>query len=126
MASGLSTTTRFGAIVLAVGVLGGVLAARSGQLLQEAMATVAPAQSSQVAAMARRVAAGDLQAALALLEPGLREAVAPLARQAFMGGFEAVLQVAGVAALLFALLVGVLLSRPLPAMQEGLMAEGRP
>lgn len=126
MASGLSTTTRFGAIVLAIGVLGGVLAARSGQLLQEAMATVAPAQSSQVAAMATRVAAGDLQAALALLEPGLREAVAPLARQAFMGGFEAVLQVAGVAALLFALLVGVLLSRPLPAMQEGLMAEGRP
>ena len=123
MASGLSTTTRFGAIVLAIGGLGGVLAARSGQLLYEAMAAVAPGQSGQVAAMAIRVAAGDLQAALALLEPGLRETVAPLARQAFIGGFDAVLQVAGVAALLFAVLVGVLLSRPLPAMPEVLLAE---
>lgn len=75
--------------------------------------------------MATRVAAGDLHAALALLEPRLRETVAPLARQAFIGGFEAVLQVAGVAALLFAVLVGVLLSRPLPAMPEGLLAEGQ-
>jgi len=125
MASGLSTTTRFGAIVLAIGVLGGVLAARSGQLLYEAMAAVAPAQLGQVAMMATRVAAGDLPAALALLDPGLRDTVAPLARQAFVGGFEAVLQVAGVAALLFAVLVGVLLSRPLPAMQEGLLAEGQ-
>ncbi|WP_447738440.1 MFS transporter [Pseudomonas laurentiana] len=123
MASGLSTTTRFGAIVLAIGALGGVLAARSGQLLYEAMAAVAPAQLSQVAAMTTRVAAGDLQAALAMLDPGLRAAVGPLARQAFMGGFEAVLQVAGVTALLFALLVGVLLSRPLPAMQETLLTQ---
>lgn len=112
MASGLSTTTRFGAIVLAIGVLGGVLAARSGQLLHEAMAVLAPAQLDQVAAMATRVAAGDLQAALAMLDPGLREAVAPLARQAFIGGFGAVLQTAGFAALLFAIVVGVLLSRP--------------
>jgi hypothetical protein len=87
------------------------------------MAAVAPGQSGQVAAMTTRVAAGDLQAALALLEPGLRETVAPLARQAFIGGFEAVLQVAGVAALLFAMLVGVLLSRSLPAVPEVLLAE---
>ncbi|MNF10390.1 hypothetical protein D3C80_2113120 [compost metagenome] len=51
--------------------------------------------------------------------------MAPLARQAFMGGFEAVLQVAGVAALLFAVLVGTLLSRPLPALQEALVADGQ-
>ncbi len=126
MASGLSTTTRFGAIVLAIGLLGGVLAARSGQLLHEALVAVAPSQVGQVAAMATRVAAGDLQAALALLEPGLREAVAPLARQAFMGGFEAVLQVAGLAALVFAVVVGVLLSRPLPATQETLLAQSQP
>ncbi|MGC9745212.1 MFS transporter [Pseudomonas capeferrum] len=125
MASGLSTTTRFGAIVLAIGVLGGVLATRSGQLLYDSMAAVAPAQLGQVAAMATRVAAGDLQAALAVLEPGLREAVAPLARQAFMGGFEAVLQAAGVAALLFAVLVGTLLSRPLPSLQDALVADGQ-
>lgn len=124
MASGLSTTTRFGAIVLAIGVLGGVLAARSGQLLHEAMAAVAPAHLGEVATMATRVAAGDLQAALAVLDPGLREAVAPLARQAFIGGFEAVLHVAGVAALLFAVLVGVLLSQPLPALQDARLTEG--
>jgi len=114
MASGLSTTTRFGAIVIAIGVLGGVLAARSGQLLREAISTLAPEHLGKVSAMATRVAAGDLQAALSLLDPGLREAVAPLARQAFAGGFEAVLLTAGVVALSFAVVVGVLLGRPLP------------
>lgn len=114
MASGLSTTTRFGAIVIAIGVLGGVLAARSGQLLREAVAGVAPEQLGKVSGMATRVAAGDLQAALLLLEPGLREVVAPLAREAFAGGFEAVLVTAGVVALIFAVVVGVLLGRPIP------------
>ncbi|MGE7993450.1 MFS transporter [Pseudomonas sp. NPDC089554] len=117
MASGLSTTTRFGAIVLAIGILGGILASRSGQLLREAVAGVAPEQLDKVGDMAARVAAGDLPAALALLEPGLREALAPLARQAFIGGFETVLHSAGIAALLFAVVVGVLLGRPLPALQ---------
>lgn len=114
MASGLSTTTRFGAIVIAIGLLGGVLAARSAQLLRDAMAALAPEQLGKVSAMATRVAAGDLQAALSLLELGLREAVAPLAQQAFAGGFEAVLLTAGVVALVFAAVVGVLLGRPLP------------
>jgi hypothetical protein len=118
MASGLSTTTRFGAIVLAIGVLGGILAARSGQLLREAMAGVAPQAVDKVGEMATRVAAGDLPAALALLEPGLREVVAPVARGAFVGGFEAVLLTAGVAALIFAVVVGVLLRRPLPQVNE--------
>jgi EmrB/QacA subfamily drug resistance transporter len=118
MASGLSTTTRFGAIVLAIGVLGGILAARSGQLLREAMAGVAPQAVDKVGEMATRVAAGDLPAALALLEPGLREVVAPVARGAFVGGFEAVLLTAGVAALVFAVVVGVLLRRLLPQVNE--------
>ncbi|MNM33482.1 Multidrug resistance protein stp [compost metagenome] len=113
MASGLSTTTRFGAIVLAIGVLGGVLAARSAALLRESMASLAPEQVGKVGDMATRVAAGDLQAALAVLDPALRAAAAPLAQQAFIGGFEAVLYTAGIAALVFALIVGVLLSRPL-------------
>lgn len=112
MASGLSTTTRFGAIVLAIGVLGAVLAARTGQLMKEAMAVVAPAHLGEVTAMATRVAAGDLAAALAMLDPALRVEVAPLARQAFIGGFESVLHVAGIAAMVFAIVVGVLLSRP--------------
>jgi len=117
MASGLSTTTRFGAIVIAIGVLGGVLAARSGQLLRESMAGLAPEHLGKVAAMAARVAAGDLQAALSLLDAGVRDAVAPLARQAFAGGFEALLQVAGGIAFVMALVVGLLLSRPLPQLE---------
>jgi len=120
MASGLSTTTRFGAIVIAIGVFGGVLAARSGQLLREAMAGVAPEHLGKVSGMATRVAAGDLQAALSLLDPRLREAVAPLARHAFAGGFEAVLLTAGAVALVFAVVVGVLLGRPLP--EDGVQA----
>jgi len=115
MASGLSTTTRFGAIVIAIGLLGGVLAARSAQLLREAMAGLAPEQLGKVSAMATRVAAGDLPAALAMLDPSLRDTVAPLARQAFAGGFEAVLLTAGCVALVFAVVVGVLLGRPLPS-----------
>ncbi|MFJ4433157.1 MFS transporter [Pseudomonas sp. NPDC089395] len=115
MASGLSTTTRFGAIVIAIGVLGGVLAARSAQLLREAMARLAPEQLGKVSAMATRIAAGDLPAALAMLDPSLRDTVAPLARQAFAGGFEAVLLTAGCVALAFAVVVGVLLGRPLPS-----------
>lgn len=125
MASGLSTTTRFSAIVLAIGVFGGILATRTGELLREGMAGLAPQALDRVGDMATRAAAGDLQAALALVEPGLREAVSPLARQAFIGGFEALLQTAGWAALGFAGLVGVLLTRPLPEQDGGLLASGR-
>lgn len=114
MASGLSTTTRFAAIVLAIGVLGGVLAARSTHLLRDAVAIVAPAQLDKAAGIATRAAAGDIEAALSVLDPGLRGVLAPVVRQAFIGGFESVLLVAGIAALVFAALVGVLLGRPLP------------
>jgi len=51
--------------------------------------------------------------------------VAPLAREAFAGGFEAVLVTAGVVALISAVVVGALLSRPLPAVQQTLLADGR-
>jgi EmrB/QacA subfamily drug resistance transporter len=116
MASGLSTTTRFGAIVLAIGVFGGVLAARGEQLLRQALQQVAPEQLANVGAMATRVAAGDVPAALAMVGPNLHDAVAPLAVQAFMGGFQMMLVCAGSAALVFAVVVGLLLSRPLPAL----------
>jgi hypothetical protein len=116
MASGLSTTTRFGAIVLAIGIFGGVLVTRGEQLLRQAIQQVAPEQLSNVGAMATRVAAGDVPAALAIVEPSLRETVAPLALQAFVGAFQTMLLCAGGAALVFSVLVGLLLSRPLPAL----------
>ncbi|MBD9504253.1 MFS transporter [Pseudomonas sp. PDM17] len=115
MASGLSTTTRFAAIVLAIGILGGILAARSAQLLRDALAKLAPAHLDKAAEMATRAAAGDFTAALSLVDPTLRSALAPAVRQAFIGGFEGVLLAAGVAALVFAVLVGALLKRPMPA-----------
>lgn len=114
MASGLSTTTRFAAIVLAIGILGGILSARSAQLLRDALAKVAPGQLDKAAEMATRAAAGDFNAALAVVDPALRDVLAPAVRQAFIGGFESVLLVAGIGALVFAVLVGTLLDRPMP------------
>ena len=64
--------------------------------------------------MATRAAAGDFTAALSLVDPSVRDVLAPAVRQAFIGGFEGVLLVAGVAALVFAVLVGTLLGRPMP------------
>jgi MFS family permease len=87
MASGLSTTTRFGAIVLAIG----VSVASWRRVAGSCCARPWPAwRHRRWGRWGRwpRVAAGDLQAALALPEPGLREAAAPLARQAFIGGFK--------------------------------------
>ncbi|KAF1061165.1 MAG: Multidrug resistance protein Stp [Pseudomonas citronellolis] len=114
MASGMSTTTRFGAIVLAIGILGGVLTVHSEGLLSHALAEQAPAYLAQAHVMASRVAAGDMQAALANLPTALADALQGVARQAFIGGFALILQLAGAAALLAALVVGLLLRQPLP------------
>jgi len=62
---------------------------------------------------------------LALLPPGLREAAAPLALEALLGGFQTLLQVAGVVALIFAVLVGALLQRPLPTCGSAPLVVGR-
>lgn len=110
MASGISTTTRFTGIVLAVGGLGGVLATRTRAMLDSG---TAPADADFV----QRVLSGDaLQATLAL-PPALRDSALALARDSFAHGFASLLGAAAIVALLSALAVHLLmreqpLSRP--------------
>jgi len=112
MASGMSTTMRFSAIMLAIGVYGALLSSHSERLLSTSL----DAQwQAQVAAIASRVVAGDMPAAMGLLPPSARAAVQPLAQQAFVGGFGGVLWVAGLLGLLGAVVVGILMSKPIPA-----------
>ena len=111
MASGMSTTMRFSAITLAIGVYGALLASQTQQLLQ---ADLGPAWGEQVPAIASKVVAGDMPAALAGLPTATRELIQPMAREAFVGGFSRVLWVAGWLALLAALVVGTLMRKPIP------------
>jgi EmrB/QacA subfamily drug resistance transporter len=113
MASGMSTTMRFSAIVLAIGVFGALLASHTEELLQAALSRVAPEWLDQARSITARVVAGDMPAALGLLPESVRQAVEPLAQQAFVGGFGVVLEVAGVLALLGAVVVGSLMRRPI-------------
>ena len=110
MASGMSTTMRFSAIMLAIGVYGALLSGHSEQLLG---ASIGAQWQGQVAGIASRVAAGDMPAAMGLLPASARASVQPLAQQAFVGGFGGVLWVAGWLGLLGALVVGLLMRHPI-------------
>ncbi|NWD51898.1 MFS transporter [Pseudomonas gingeri] len=114
MASGMSTTMRFSAIMLAIGVFGALLAGHTQDLLQASLGTQAAAWLDQAQVIASRVVAGDMPAAMAVLPESARVVVQPLARQAFVGGFGTVLWVAGLLALFGALVVGTLMRNPLP------------
>jgi len=115
MASGMSTTMRFSAIMLAIGVYGALLSGHSERLLS---ARIGAQWQAQVNAIASRVVAGDMPAAMGLLPESARAVVQPLARQAFVGGFSGVLWVAGLLGLLGALVVGMLMRKPIPAVQQ--------
>ncbi|RBH55850.1 MULTISPECIES: MFS transporter [Pseudomonas] len=114
MASGMSTTMRFSAIMLTIGVFGALLASHTEQLLQASLAAQAAPWLDQARAIASRVVAGDMPAAMATLPESARQVVQPLARAAFVGGFATVLWVAGLLALSGALVVGSLMRHPLP------------
>ena len=118
MASGMSTTMRFSAIVLAIGVFGALLASHTEHLLQASLNSTAPQWFDQARGITARVVAGDMPAALGLLPEAVRQTVEPLARQAFVGGFGLVLEVAGLLALLGAAVVGSLMRKPMPLMQR--------
>ncbi len=111
MASGMSTTMRFSAIMLAIGVYGALLSSHSEQLLR---ASIDPQWQAQVEGIASRVVAGDMPAALNLVPEAARVRLQPLARQAFVDGFSGVLWVAGLLGLLGALVVGRLMRKPIP------------
>ncbi|MGH8416466.1 MAG: MFS transporter [Pseudomonas sp.] len=117
MASGMSTTMRFSAIMLAVGVYGALLASHTLNALNLNLQSAAPAWLDQAQYIASRVVAGDMSAALQSLDANARVVVEPLAQQAFVAGFASVLWLAGWVGLLAALLVGTLMRKPIPALQ---------
>ncbi|WP_110949148.1 MFS transporter [Pseudomonas bohemica] len=117
MASGMSTTMRFSAIMLAVGVYGALLASHTLNALDLNLRSVAPEWLDQAQYIASRVVAGDMSAALQSLDASARVVVEPLAQQAFVTGFASVLWVAGLVGLFAALLVGTLMRKPIPALQ---------
>lgn len=98
MASGISTTTRFTAIVTSVGVLGAVLAGRAHALFIAAAPLTPDVKAALDAGFMSRVLAGDTAQATAHLPPGLRAALASAAHASFAGGFAAALCVAGLVA----------------------------
>ncbi|SDO86492.1 drug resistance transporter, EmrB/QacA subfamily [Pseudomonas arsenicoxydans] len=118
MASGMSTTMRFSAIVLAIGVFGALLSSHTELLLRTSLSTQGAQWLSQTQGIASRVVAGDMSAAMNMLPQAARPLVEPLARQAFVGGFSLLLLVAGLLALLGALVVGTLMRNPIPAQKN--------
>ncbi|MGF6596691.1 EmrB/QacA subfamily drug resistance transporter [Paraburkholderia sp. GAS448] len=96
MASGISTTTRFTAIVTSVGVLGAVLAASTRTALQSDT-TLAPAIRGQLdSSFMSRVLAGDVAHATAHLPFDTAAQLAAAARASFASGFASAVCVAGV------------------------------
>jgi EmrB/QacA subfamily drug resistance transporter len=111
MASGISTTTRFTAIVTSVGVLGAVLAARTHSALGANLAG-APAAASHVDAdFMSHVLAGDIAHATAELAPATQGLLAEAARSSFASGFSSALGVAGFLAIAIATVVWLLAGR---------------
>ena len=108
MGSGISTTTGFTGIVLAVGGLGAVLAQRTGAAF-ERLAWLHGLHASPE--MVGRIVAGSAAEAFGQLPPAVREVAVEAARQAFMEGFAGVLRLAAILAVLAAGLVFAL-ARP--------------
>ena len=95
MASGISTTTRFTAIVTSVGVLGAVLAARTHTAFVAGIPMTPEVRAALDSGFMSRVLAGDMAQATAHLPPGLRVALVSAAHASFASGFAAALAVAG-------------------------------
>jgi MFS family permease len=98
MASGVSTTTRFTAIVTSVGVLGAVLAARTHAAFIAAVPLTPGVKAALEAGFMSRVLAGDTAQATAHLPPVLGAALTTAAHASFADGFAAALRVAALVA----------------------------
>jgi EmrB/QacA subfamily drug resistance transporter len=99
MASGISTTTRFTAIVTSIGALGAVLAWRTHAALDAALDDHPAVKARLGAGFMSDLLAGDLGHAMARLPPDVRALVEPVAPVSFADGFAAALAVAGCLAL---------------------------
>ncbi|WP_341319438.1 MFS transporter [Paraburkholderia sp. IMGN_8] len=112
MASGISTTTRFTAIVTSVGVLGAVLSWRTQTLLDQSMAGEGAVRANLGGTFISDLLAGDTAHAISQLAPAVRVAVESSASASFAGGFAATLMVAAALALVVACVVWMLAGRP--------------
>jgi EmrB/QacA subfamily drug resistance transporter len=111
MASGISTTTRFAAIVMSVGVLGAVLASQTQTALDIALAGVPAVKNSLDAGFMSELLAGDAVRATSHLAPVARAFLATAAPASFASGFASALGVAGVVAVAIAVAVWLLAGR---------------
>ncbi|KVU77981.1 disulfide bond formation protein DsbA [Burkholderia ubonensis] len=113
MASGISTTTRFSAIVTAVGVLGAVLAARAHVQLDRLVAATPGLGRVVDAPFMSSLLAGDLARALERVPPQAAKTLAAAAPAAFASGFADALVLSGALALVGAVVVMKLLAQPM-------------
>jgi EmrB/QacA subfamily drug resistance transporter len=111
MASGISTTTRFTAIVMSVGVLGAVLASRTQSALDAALSGAPAIKNALDANFMSRLLAGDLTHAALSLGADARAVLAVAAPASFAKGFASALWVAGVVAVMIAMMVWILAVR---------------
>jgi EmrB/QacA subfamily drug resistance transporter len=116
MASGISTTTRFTAIVASVGVLGATLAARAEASLDALLSATHIGKGAVDMAFLSSLLAGDLHGALQSVNTNIAPLLADAAPVAFAKGFSASLLVSGVVALLLAVAVRILV-RVNPALE---------
>src|SRR5450830_1618425 len=105
MASGISTTTRFSAIVLAIACLGCVLTVRTGSYLKEALLGAHLPLPAQINDVVERIVAGDSAAALPALHHNAQALL--LAQTGFPHAFSILM----LAAAAIAAVSGVLLFR---------------
>jgi MFS family permease len=119
MASGISTTTRFTAIVTSVGVLGAVLAARTQSAFYARPELTPALRSALDAGFLSRVLAGDAAGASAHLPPAMSAPLAAAAHASFASGFASSLYLAAAAAAGIALAVYLLAGRASRAAAAG-------
>ena len=124
MASGISTTTRFTAIVTSVGVLGAVLAARTQAAFIAASPLTPDVKAALDAGFMSRVLAGDTAQATAPLSPALRATLTAAAHASFAAGFAAALCVAGLIAATIAAGVWLLAGRAEALRLRGVSSNG--
>jgi hypothetical protein len=115
MASGISTTTRFTAIVTSIGVLGAVLASRARSAIDAATSCYTAGKACVDAQFMSDLLAGDIGHALARLAPGLQQAMRSIAPASFASGFASALSVAGMLALTISVAIWLLAGRRRPA-----------
>jgi EmrB/QacA subfamily drug resistance transporter len=111
MASGISTTTRFMAIVTSIGVLGAVLASRARSAIDAAMPCHASGPACVDARFMSDLLAGDIGHAIAQLAPDAQLAMRSIAPASFASGFSSALAVAGCLALVIAAAIWLLARR---------------